>query len=351
MSRLHLSRLVALPALALAVGVAPAVVAAVPAAAATTTYTVTDLGSLGFGVSDALAVNATGEVTGYSYLSKEIQIPCPPQQYGQPKKCFEAPYHAFLWSQETMTDLGTLGGNFSRGLAINGSGEVVGWAETKAGATHPFLWNGHTMTDLAPLGLLNASGINDSGQIAGTCGPSTGTGSFPCLVSNGKVTDLPNPPNLDCAVVIAINNSGQVLGDCGDSSGNGTAAVWTNSTPTVLGTLGGPYFNATGLNNLGQVTGYGQNSTYAQRGFLWSNGTLTDLGLNLFAAALNDSDVIVGSNQIFSNGTRQDLDNLIPAGSPYHINYATGINDNGQIVADAYDTATNQGHAILLTPN
>ena len=98
------------------------------------------------------------------------------------------------------------------------------------------------------------------------------------------------------------------------------------------------------------MTGYGQDSTYAQRGFLWSNGTFTDLGLNLFAAALNDNDVIVGSNQIWSNGIRQDLDNLIPAGSGYQINYATGINDNGQIVADA-PNGSHYGNAVLLTPN
>jgi probable HAF family extracellular repeat protein len=28
-----------------------------------------------------------------------------------------------------------------------------------------------------------------------------------------------------------------------------------------------------------------------------------------------------------------------------------GINDNGQIVADAYDTTTYQTHALLLSPN
>ena len=107
-----------------------------------------------------------------------------------------------------------------------------------------------------------------------------------------------------------------------------------------------PYFNATAINNNGQVTGYAQDGTYAQQGFLWSNGQMTDLGLDFYAAAINDNGVIVGSNQIYSNGTRQDLDTLLPAGSPYQIMYANGINDNGQIAADA-----NQGLAVLLTPS
>ena len=47
----------------------------------------------------------------------------------------------------------------------------------------------------------------------------------------------------------------------------------------------------------------------------------------------------------------QNLNNLIPPGSPYQIQSATGINDNGQIVANAEDTATGQQHALLLTPN
>jgi uncharacterized membrane protein len=43
-------------------------------------------------------------------------------------------------------------------------------------------------------------------------------------------------------------------------------------------------------------------------------------------------------------GTLQNLNNLIPAGSP-QISYAVAINDNGQIVA------TSGGQTLLLTPN
>ena len=52
--------------------------AAAPAAAATT-YTITDLGSLGLGISNCSAINDTGQVTGYSYLSTLVPTPaCPP---------------------------------------------------------------------------------------------------------------------------------------------------------------------------------------------------------------------------------------------------------------------------------
>jgi hypothetical protein len=78
---------------------------------------------------------------------------------------------------------------------------------------------------------------------------------------------------------------------------------------------------------------------------------MTDLGLNFFPAAVNDSGVAVGNDEIYIGGTVQNLNNLIPAGSPYQIQYATAINDNGQIVADAYDTVTYQTHALLLSPH
>src|SRR5215472_16181615 len=84
---------------ALAAGLTGALAA--PAAAATA-YTITDLGSLGGGVTHGLAINASGQVTGVSVLSKQVQVPCPPQQYGGQKKCFANPDHAFLWSNGTM---------------------------------------------------------------------------------------------------------------------------------------------------------------------------------------------------------------------------------------------------------
>ena len=70
MSRFRISRIVLLAVLALTAGVLTAATAA-PAVAGTT-YTITDLGSLGYGVSDGLAINATGQVTGYSYTGATV---------------------------------------------------------------------------------------------------------------------------------------------------------------------------------------------------------------------------------------------------------------------------------------
>ena len=126
--------------------------------------------------------------------------------------------------------------------------------------------------------------------------------------------------------------------------------LWTNDTPTVLGTLGGGVAHPTAINNMGQVAGTSQTAAGATDGFLYSNGTMTDLG-SFTPAAINDNAVMVGGQNIDSGGTVQNLNNLIPAGSGYQIQNATGINDSGQIVANADDTATGQTHALLLNPS
>ena len=73
----------------------------------------------------------------------------------------------------TVTDLGTLGGNRSSAAAINARGDVVGWS-TLAGdsAIHAFLYQSRhpRMIDVDPRGATVSSealAINDRGCIAG----------------------------------------------------------------------------------------------------------------------------------------------------------------------------------------
>ena len=335
MRRFRFSHLGLVAALAVAAGVPAAAVAAVPASAATTTYTITDLGSLGGGVTNARAINASGEVTGDSTLTESGDV-----------------FHAFLWSNGKMTDLGTLGGPDSRGRAINDSGEVVGMATDSAEDIDAALWTPNSAT-ATELGGANVVGINDSGEIVGGI---AGVSAGPV----GDRTSLPVPPGFITCSPAGINNNGQVLGNCEVTNvlNDWHGVVWTNGTPTVLPTLGGTVATsattlplAKAINNNGQVVGTAVTSTGALDGFVWSNGKITDLGPTFAPAAINDHGVIVGGQFIDSGGTLHNLNNLIPAGSGYQIQSATGINDNGQIVANAHDTATGQLHALLLTPS
>ena len=355
MTRFPRSRIVWVAVLAVAVGVSAAAAAA-PAAAATTTYTITDLGSLGFGGSVPSAVNATGQVTGYSYLLTLVPDPagCPPN-YPNPKKCVEHPWHAFLYSNGQMTDLGTVGGgNFSEGNAVNRSGQVAGASATNNGGSDAFLWNGKKMINLGQQAPLNgsdsdATGINDSGQVVGRYG-TTGTPEHAFLYSNGTMTGLPEPgfTGPDGCEADAINNTGQIAGACADSTGATHLVLWHNGTVTDLGTLSPPgsysYTQAVSINNNGQIA-VTINAGGTTEGFLYSNGTITSLG-SFLAAAINDSGVMVGGPSIDTGGTVQNLNSLLPAGSPT-IHDATAINDNGQIAASA--TGSSSGAVLLNT--
>ena len=82
----------------------------------------------------------------------------------------------------TIEDLGTLGGTYSYAYGINNLGQVVGTAQTSAGAWHAFLYSGGVMTDLNSklpansgwIELSQANSINNNGQVVGTGFTATG---------------------------------------------------------------------------------------------------------------------------------------------------------------------------------
>jgi probable HAF family extracellular repeat protein len=296
MSRFRTSHLVSLTVLALAAAL-PATAAAAPATAAAKTYTITDMGSLGLGESVPYGINANGQVTGLSYLSSTYKFSC-----GYPiRTCTAHPYHAFLYGNGTMTDLGTLGGTNSQGNAVNLSGQVAGVANTNKGGTDATLWTGKKATDLGALAPLAGSysvayGISDSGQVVGSWAAGVtaiNDGSHPFLYSNGTITSLPEPSNFTAAgcEARAINNNGQIAGMCTDTNGNAHLVMWQNGTVTDLGTIGNDDLadlEALAMNNNGQIAGWTAATT---TGFFYSNGTITHLS-GFFPNAINDNGVM-----------------------------------------------------------
>jgi probable HAF family extracellular repeat protein len=117
---------------------------------------VIDLGNLGstkFNI--VFGINNRGQVVGQSGLTGDMA------------------FHAFLWQDGAMTDLGTLPGDVvSWAETINSKGEAVGTSFDGNGKPHPFVWRGGMMTNLnmliprdSPMFLLEALGNNDLGQI------------------------------------------------------------------------------------------------------------------------------------------------------------------------------------------
>ena len=222
-----------------------------------------DLGTLPDGnFSFATAINQRGQIAG---VSENDQID---PFSGNPE------FHAVLWENDRIMDLGTLGGVSSFAETLNNRGQVTGVALNNVPdpysilglgsgttltltQTRGFLWQHGEMQDLKTLGGPDtwAVFVNDRGQVARTSftsydvDPLTGTppvGVF--LWENGKMKDLGNLggdngllPFYD--IVNGLNNGGQVVGAM-VVAGNQTthAFLWDGRELADFGTLGGNLF-------------------------------------------------------------------------------------------------------------
>ncbi len=321
-----------------------------PAPAAPSGYIVTDLGTLSGASSTKVSdINSSGEIVGTS---------------GN---------HAFLWSNGLMTDLGTLGGGVSMAHAINDQGVVVGEASAASGETHAFMWQSGVMKDLGVGGETSmARGINFRGDIVGLASAKNLRGGA-VLWSGGQrqfIGDLGASGSGSRA--ISINDKGQVAGvSSGFATNQGVvrAVVWLNGTISDLGALGGLHSTANAIDAQAMVIGWAEVADNSTAAFQWQNGKMTKLeslpgsvtsaGNGTQATAVNDSGIIVGScvtstgethAVIWSNGRIADLNSLIPQ-TGLVLTRATGINRFGQIVVEQQSNLDGPTtRAYLLTP-
>ena len=170
---------------------------------------------------------------------------------------------AFLWENGVFVDIGTLGGSTSNAEDINANGDVVGSAETAAGASHAFVWRAGTMTDLGTLGgsSSRATAVNDVGQIVGQSQTASGVWHM-FLWHNGVMTDLGARGN--ATVPSDINNGGQIVGSIGEGS-QWLPFVWEAGTfwglPKLEPASPADAYNAdsaVAINDAGQIVGSSQ---------------------------------------------------------------------------------------------
>ncbi|MGO8984385.1 MAG: hypothetical protein ACLQFM_06345 [Terriglobales bacterium] len=361
-------------------------------------YRVIELGTLGGTYSQPFYLTSNGVASGEASLA-------------------DGNWHAILWQGPFNRDLGTLGGlNSSAFGSPNAIGQVVGEAETSysdpngedfcgfyaSGAPWSgttclgFLWQDDSMTPLSTLGGHNgsASAINNQGEVAGnaetattdsTCPPyDPNQGQYqvlqdkPVVWKNGHIEELPTYGGDPDGFAIAINDHGQVAGASGVCSTfnvvNGLylspvhALLWDRGKVINLGSLGGAFGNqAHNINNRGQVVGASDLAgDDVFHGFVWSQSTgMQDVppvqgDTYSVALAINDPGVVTGVSIdstftilhafVVVDGVPTDLNTLISTDSPLQLQTACGINTRGEITGLAVEKSTGQYRGYLAIP-
>lgn len=217
-------------------------------------WQMTNLGTLGGSASQAYGVNETGQVVGGSLYEED-----------------NFNYLAFLWQNNTMSSLGTLGGgDDSFAYAINDSNTIVGHAQTGDDSDLAVKWVNGAISDLGTLpggGEATAYDVNDAGEIVGRAfasGTSWGVLWLPAPnygleagihnLTNGYINSQAN----------AINSHGQVVGTV-EIGGTNVPFIWELGELNLLPNLlppdsGWELLNVQDINDMGQIVGMGMHN-------------------------------------------------------------------------------------------
>ncbi len=223
-------------------------------------------------------------------------------------------YHATVWAPNgdgtyAVTDLGTIGGGFSRATGINDAGTIVGAAVPDPDESDDILravrWtpNGDGTYEIEDLGLVSegdnfseGKAINEKGQVLGEAFGPGNTLSPAIWEPDGTARRYPVPDGvLDCTAE-DFNEAATVVGQCSDLNAGADrlqATVWIDETLHFLRDLmdesgaGWRFQRATGINNLGWIVGVGQ-----REGFVDSEGRPENYGFLLKPAGSTSSEPV-----------------------------------------------------------
>ena len=292
------------------------------------------------------------------------------------------------WSQ-TLTWLGTLGGNISSAHGVSADGSVVvGVAQDSNGFYRPFRWTpGGGMQDLGTLGGRHGEAVRVSpngATIMGTASTVNSSASanitsvgFLSLSGDHRMhpfrwTQGSGMQNLGtfggcCGWATGVSaDDGVVVGWAMNASGNPRAFRWENNQMRDLGTLGGARSMAQGVSaDGGVVVGWAENASGNRRAFRWENNQMRDLGTlggarSVAQGVSADGRVVVGLAQNASGQWRafrwtengienlsQTYANLLSGGS-YFIAALEVSEDGRYIVGYGYNAARGRNEGFLL---
>ena len=215
--------------------------------------------------------------------------------------------------------------------------------------------------------------VNQNGNATGIVFPANAglTIQHAAIFRNGQTLDLGNFPSGGNSVATAINNRDEVVGYGTLPSAANHPFLYSGGISYDLGTLpGGHTAGATGINDSGAVVGYSEGTSFSSitHAFLYQNGTMQDLEAlsggttgESDSSGINNAGVIVGSANtllpsgrirrvpfVYSDSAMRSLFDRIPDGSAWGDGFGEAINDNGQIVGEAFHDGGL--HLFLATP-
>ena len=267
---------------------------------------------------------------------------------------------------QSLTDLGTLGGDESGAAAVSADGSVVvGGAQNASNQYRAYRWT--SMGGMENLGTTPAGDTTlyvsaDGSTVVGT----TEYGSNQNRAwrwNSGVLTDLGTLVGGSFSVASAVSASGSVVvGNAGHASGYGHAFRWTSGVMTDLGTLGGRYSSANAVSADGSiVVGYADNASGNRHGFHWTAGVMTDLGTlggnrSNATAVSADGSIVVGYARIIASTQYRafrwtsasgmtDLGTLLGGNS----SSANAVSADGSVVVGWADNASGQARAFRWT--
>lgn len=324
-------------------------------ATAASSYTLTDLGTLGGRLTVAKDINDSAQIVGYSITSS-----------GQRR--------SFIWHpQKGIEDIGTFGGNYNCAYSINDYGQVVGYFVSDSGQRKAFIWDetkGYQDINTQSNNFSEAYSINNLGQVVGYTIANNGQRkAFIWDKINGMQT-INFLGEIESSAY-SINNYGEVVGYSVCANLIVKAFIWKREK----GIQELPGFLGSDINIHGQVVGFDAVPEDNNRAFLWNGSNkfqdLTTLSGNLDlqffdseANSINNSGLIVGYSDKLINietgvwekrafiwdkvNKMQDLNDLIFPNDNFILREAISINNHGQIVG--WGNKGQSRHAFLLTP-
>jgi len=243
---------------------------------------------------------------------------------------------------------------YSEAVGINQRGDVVGTAFDGGFTRRQAFVVVDGVLTLLPGEQSRAHHINAVDTVAGESQIPGTTATQPVLWVAGRLQRIPN-----CCggSATSVDAQTQVIGAAYDEQGRYYAYRWSASL---------------GIERIGPAKGFSaavaasENGTIVIQTFpgtlLYANGQSTRIALApkspSYAQAINDCSIIVGAFGPYSDAYRafiwqsatgfQDLNTLLPRGSGWTLESATGINDRGEIVGRGAPDGQEDGGFLLL---